>query len=74
MYEYEILYFDGNEVEADRGLVSGVNNMYEATQKLLTYYGEDEVQELHLKFVSEEPHVFVYKKNVSSLIEHFDIV
>ena len=38
------------------------------------YYGEDEVQELHLKFVTEQSNVFVYKKNVTSLAEHFDFV
>lgn len=74
MYEYEILYYYDDQMESDRGLVAGVNSMYEATQKLLDYYGEDEVQELHLKFITEQPNVFVYKKNVTSLVEHFDIV
>lgn len=74
MYEYEILYYYDDQMESDRGLVAGVNSMYEATQKLLDYYGEDEVQELRIKFITEQPNVFVYKKNVTSLAEHFDIV
>lgn len=74
MYEYEILYYYDDQMESDRGLIVGVNSMHEATQKLLDYYGEDEVQELRLKFITEQPNVFVYKKNVTSLVEHFDIV
>lgn len=74
MYEYEILYYYDEQIEAGRGLVAGVNSMYEATKKLLDYYGENEVQELHLKFIAEQSNVFVYKKNVASLVEHFDIV
>lgn len=74
MYEYEIFYYYDNQLESNRGLVSGVTSMYEATQKLLDYYGEEDVAEIHMKFVSDQPNIAVYKKNVTSLAEFFDVV
>lgn len=65
MFEYKVVWFFDTDLKTDHGLISG-SSYKDAVEKLLVYYGEEEVAALELTWVSSE-NLVVYNEDITSI-------